>query len=371
MRRDAAVIAVVALALVAWLGWQTRDPAPGPDSVSVRSLLSGAPEHFKRVDGPQPFVFPGDHAAHPGYRNEWWYFTGNLETADDRPLGFQFTLFRFDQGPAPALDSAWPAEALWLAHLAVSDGRSKRFYRAERWARGALGLAGAGTERWWLRDWQVTRGDRGWRLQAATDDFALDLQLEPQRPIVLQGEQGYSRKGSAPGNASHYYSITRLGAQGMLRLEDTDHEVAGRAWLDREWGSGPLDEELAGWDWFSLQLDDGRDVMIYRLRRHDGSTSPFSAGVVVHPDGNITHLGHDDFAATVNRRWRDDGGTRWPVEWRITIAAAQLELHIAPLFDAQRWDGSVVYWEGAVRVRDAANDELLGRGYLELSGYAD
>ncbi len=370
MTRDLILIAALASILVGWLAWQTIADDPDPVRLQASGLLSAEPDEFKRVTGPAPLEFPADHGLHPGYRNEWWYFTGNLDT-EVGPVGFQFTLFRFALDPGPAFDSAWHGEAVWMAHLAVSDGSSKTFYQSERFARGAARLAGADAERWWLRDWQVLATNSGWRLEADAGDVAVELEMERLKPFVLQGEGGYSQKGPEPGNASRYYSATRLTADGRIRLDGQWRSAIGTAWLDREWGSSQLSDDLAGWDWFALQLDDGRELMVYRLRRHDGSPSPYSAGVVVAKDGNPTHLNVDDFTTSERRWWRDHEGHRWPVEWQISVPEAELKLRVEPLFDQQRWDGSIIYWEGALRVLDAGSGKPLGRGYLELSGYAD
>lgn len=371
MRRDLTLLAVVALALLAWLGWQTLPERDDATRLSTSALLNDAPETFRQVSGPRPFSFPEDHAAHPGYRNEWWYFTGNLNGPDGRPWGFQFTLFRFELDHAPRPDSAWSAEAVWMAHLALSDVDGQVFHQAERFARGALGLAGATRDRWWLRDWEVRRkGDR-FELRARADGFGLDLALEAIRPIVRQGDAGYSRKGPQPGNASHYYSITRLESSGTIRVADREWPVEGLAWLDREWGSSQLADNLDGWDWFSLQLDDGRDIMVYRLRTEDGEASRFSAGKVVHSDGDSRTLGPEDFTATPQREWRDAEGNAWPVDWTVEIPSEDLALAVEARFDDQRWTGAVSYWEGAVTVRDARSGEMVGRGYLELSGYSE
>jgi len=371
MRRDSLVLATLALALIAWLAWQAR-PEPTPDTrLSAGGLLNDAPGTFRQVTAPREFEFPADHAAHPGYRNEWWYFTGNLDGPDGRPWGFQFTLFRFELDEAPRPDSAWATDTAWMAHLALSDVQGAIFHQEERFARGALDLAGATPNRWWLRDWQVSRNDRAFELKALAKGFGLDLRLEPLRPIVLQGERGYSRKGPQPGNASHYYSFTRLQASGTIKVGDAAVPVGGLAWLDREWGSSQLAANLAGWDWFSLQLEDGRDVMAYRLRTNAGEASRFSAGKVVYSDGDSRTLGADDFAATPEREWQDPKGQRWPVRWTVEIPSEGLSLNVEARFDEQRWSGAVSYWEGAVAVRDTETGESVGRGYLELSGYSD
>ncbi|MDT8438327.1 MAG: lipocalin-like domain-containing protein [Wenzhouxiangellaceae bacterium] len=368
MKRDLIVLLVLAALAMAWLVQRALEPAAPPGGLSSRALLGSAPEEFRRVTGPEPLNFPADHALHPGYRNEWWYFTGNLDAEDGRRFGFQFTLFRFEIGSGTQPDSEFAAEAVWMAHLALSDVDGERFFSRERFARDSLGLAGATAERWWLRDWEVTRTADGWRLVAGMDGAALDLVLAPAKPVVLQGDAGYSRKGAEPGNASRYYSITRIDTSGQVRIDGAPVAVTGQAWLDREWGSSQLGEGIAGWDWFALQLDDGRDLMLYRLRTDAGEPGPFSAGALVEADGGYTILAREDFELLPLEWWRDRDGVRWPVAWRVRLPAAGLDARVEPAFGDQRWYATVGYWEGAVDVIDD-DGRPLGRGYLELSGY--
>lgn len=371
MHRDVLILIAVSALMVVWLALQVHRPAPQPQRLSAAALLGQAAEDFLRVTGPEPLEFPSDHGMHPGYRNEWWYFNGNLERADGGRMGWQFTLFRLALDPGERADSAWATDAVWMAHLAVSDGHQRRFYSHQRFAREALELAGAKPDHWWLRDWTVTATGRGWKLSAEAPNVAVELELNPVKPVVLQGQGGYSRKGPEPGNASRYYSITRIETSGSIRLDGRTFAVRGFSWLDREWGSSQLGENLAGWDWFALQLDDMREVMVYRLRAEDGTASEFSAGVVVESDGSSRPLAADDFNARVLAAWRDRQGVSWPVAWSVQVPGDGLDLEIRPLFDEQRWYGAVDYWEGAVDVLDAQSREPLGRGYLELSGYAD
>ena len=371
MMRDVFIALVVALIAIAWLAQRAGLEEPAVSTVSGTALLNAAPQVFDRVTGPEPLEFPADHALHPGYRNEWWYFTGNLADEDGRRYGFQFTLFRFAVEPGEQPDSDFATDAVWMAHFAVSDIERERFIASERFARDALGLAGATADEWWLRDWRVSREGSGWRLRARTPEMKLDLRLVPRKPIVLQGDAGYSRKGPEPGNASRYYSITRMDASGRLEIDGAGADVNGLAWLDREWGSSQLGEGIAGWDWFALQLDDGRDLMLYRLRTDQGTASRFSGGVLVQPDGSYRTLGREDFEFEEIRRWRDATGVEWPVAWRVRLDDTALDLEVRPAFDAQRWQATVGYWEGAVRVVNPASGNRLGRGYLELSGYAD
>ena len=370
MHRDGLIILALAVLALIWLSLRVHSNAPEPSAqFSGTGLLATAPESFRRVTEPVPMRFPADHALHPGYRNEWWYFTGNLDGPEGARFGYQFTLFRFALESSEPSDSEFAADAVWMAHLALSDGRTQVFYQHERFAREALDLTGATETQWWLRDWSVTATETGWHLQAGTDAFALDLQLNPAKPIVLQGDAGYSRKGPEPGNASRYYSLTRIESVGQVRVADQVFEVDGQSWLDREWGSSQLGEGLDGWDWFALQLNDGRDLMLYRLRQSDGQASPFSAGVLVEADGAYRILAAEDFNLTPTRRWRDGQGVEWPLDWQLELPAAELQLNVRAVFDDQRWNRSVQYWEGMVDVYE--QDAVIGRGYLELSGYAD
>ncbi|MBS3746047.1 MAG: carotenoid 1,2-hydratase [Wenzhouxiangellaceae bacterium] len=369
--RDAVIAVLIALLAVAWLALRAGSDEPTVSTLSGTALLNAAPEVFDRVTGPEPLEFPADHGLHPGYRNEWWYFTGNLAGEDGDRYGFQFTLFRFAVEPGDRPDSDFATDAVWMAHLAVSDIERERFIASERFARDALGLAGATADEWWLRDWTVSREANGWRLRARSDGLEMDLRMEMEKPVVLQGDSGYSRKGPEPGNASRYYSITRMKASGRLEIDGTGVAVDGLAWLDREWGSSQLGAGIAGWDWFALQLDDGRDLMLYRLRTEAGTASRFSAGVIVEPDGSYRTLGREDFDFEEIRRWRDATGVDWPVAWRVRLPEFGLEFEVRPSFDAQRWYATVGYWEGAVEVIEPASGDRLGRGYLELSGYAD
>lgn len=386
MMRILIILLVVLSTMVIWLHQQTK-PEPIPTGTwSLDVLLGEAPVGFERVLAPRPFEFPSDHAMHPSFRNEWWYFTGRID-APDRPMGFQFTLFRFGMRPPFAEQNAinaWSSDQVWMAHLALSDAGDgdavpARFYQAERFARDTLGLAGATEQRWWLRDWEVISTPTGWQLRAKAENFSLDLNLEPTRPITLQGDQGFSQKGPEIGNASHYYSLTRLDTAGTVTLHHAKDQtndqatetlpVQGHSWLDREWGSGQLSDTQSGWDWFAIHLEDGRDLMLYRLRNLDNTPSEFSKGVLVDAMGKSTGLTLEDFQASPIGWWEDDQGIVWPIRWQIEVPNYDLSLTVEPLFEHQRWTQSVAYWEGAIDVYQAST--RVGRGYLELSGYAE
>lgn len=367
--------AALALLLIAALALLPRTPPPAEDpGVSVAAALGGEEnEGWRRAFEPRDFVFPTDHGPHPEYRTEWWYLTGNLETAEGRHFGFQITFFRIGLSPwRYASDSIWRSNQLYMGHLALTDSGARRFHAFERFARGTAGLAGAEAApvRVWLEDWSLhAEHPSGFplRLRAAEDGVALDLRLEQIRPPVLQGDRGLSRKSAEPGNASYYYSLTRLPAAGTVTADGRSHEVTGLAWLDREWSTSALGPDQEGWDWFALQLADGRDLMFYQLRRRDGSADPLSKGSLVDAGGLARPLGAEEVEIQVLDHWRSPRGTRYPGRWRLRVPAEDLDLLIEPVLADQELALSVRYWEGAVRVSGSA----AGRGYVELAGYAD
>ncbi|MGB1110359.1 MAG: lipocalin-like domain-containing protein, partial [Gammaproteobacteria bacterium] len=281
--------------------------------VSVNQAMGGAvAEGFKRVTGPRPMMFPQDHGPHPDYATEWWYFTGNLETQAGRRFGYQFTLFRIGLAPpgaGPERGSDWRANEIYMGHLAVSDLEAGEHHSRERFARSAAGLAGAQAKpfRVWLNHWQITGSGDPFplRIEAEQDGLSIKIDLKrPDKESVLQGDKGYSQKGLEVGNASYYYSYTRIPTQGSIKIDDAEFQVSGASWFDREWSSSALESDQAGWDWFSLQLDDGRDLMIYRLRYLDATAHPMSAGVLVDAAGQVTHLMASDFQLEPTREWR-------------------------------------------------------------------
>jgi len=267
-------------------------------------------------------------------------------------------------------DSAWRTQQIYMGHIAISDVVAGRHHSAERFARAAAGLAGASTSPFavWLGPWSLRGGTDLFplRLSAGNDDIGLSLQLQAGgKPLLLQGEDGLSRKSARPGNASYYYSFTRLPTRGELRIGDASYRVAGDSWLDREWSSSALDDDQAGWDWFALQLEDGRELMFYQLRDKQGRAHPFSRGSLVQADGSSQALLPDAVKLTPLRHWRAEDGARYPVAWRLQVAEHELDLEVQALLDDQLMEHSVRYWEGAVRVSGSHR----GRGYLELSGY--
>ena len=376
MSRRAGVVwtLLVALALtggVLIMRGERRAPIAAHLTVA-EALSAGDLTGFARAEAPRAFAFPRDHGPHPAFRTEWWYWTGNLAAPDGRRFGFQLTFFRTALTPeAPARDSAWGAHQVYLAHFAVTDVGGRRFGAWSRTERLALGLAGAQPEpfRVWVDDWEAQgEGATGLpvRLRASEGDTAIDLTLEGGKPVVLQGERGLSRKGAEPGNASYYYSLTRMPARGSVTVGGRRFEVTGLAWMDREWSTSALGAELAGWDWVALQLDDGRELMFYRLRRKDGGADRFSAGAIVDSAGGARALSLDDVTLEPVDAWTSPrSGARYPARWRLSIAGLGLDLQIAPVLADQELDVGTRYWEGAVVVAGT----VAGRGYVEMVGY--
>jgi predicted secreted hydrolase len=375
------ILAGIAVAAALWVRGEPQ-PAPGriAATISVTSALGAGDAHgFARATAPRGFSFPRDHGPHPEFRAEWWYYTGNLHARDGRHFGFELTFFRSALGPgAVARDSEWGTRQVYLAHFALTDTRRGRFVAFARSSREALGLAGAQAEpfRVWLEDWSV-EGARPtalpMRLRAAEGRTAIDIVLANAKPMVLEGERGLSRKGPEPGSASYYYSLTRMPARGTVRVDGETLDVEGLAWMDREWSTSALGKDLAGWDWFALQLDDGRDVMFYQLRRGDGGADRFSAGMLVEADGAARPLAHDDVRIEVLATWRSPrSGATYPSRWRLTLPSRGLVLELSPRVADQELIVGTRYWEGAVTVQGTTGDRPIeGQGYAELVGYGE
>jgi predicted secreted hydrolase len=390
-----AVLLAVLLAGAVYLLARRDGPREPRASLSVAGALRGTgTAGFLRATAPRSFRFPADHGPHPGFRTEWWYYTGNLETKEGRRFGFQLTFFRSGlAADPPARTSEWAASQAYLSHFALTDVDGGRFHSFERWSRGALGLAGAQGDpfRVWVESWSAVAssmppaapaapakpggpaGTPAMRLTAAEDGIGIDLDLRPGKPVVLQGDRGLSQKSAEPGNASYYYSLTRMPAAGTIRLGDESFPVTGLAWMDREWSTSSLGADQVGWDWFALQLADGGEVMLYRLRRRDGSADPSSSGTLIGPRGEARPLRLADFRLEDLERWKSPGsGARYPSRWRIRIPADGLDLEVRPLLADQELDVSFLYWEGAVEVTGTHQGRpVTGRGYVEMTGYAD
>ncbi len=352
--------------------------SPPRESTSVvMRVLGASPQGFARAMAPRSLRFPEDHGPHPEFRSEWWYYTGNVAAGDGRRFAFQLTFFRFALSPrATVRSSAWASNQVYMAHFTVTDIDLDRFHAAERFSRGALDLAGAlaAPFRVWLGSWQASAGGTFFpqTLRAEDGGYAIDLRLDQRKPLVLNGDGGFSRKSAGAGNASYYYSVPRLAVSGRLSTPDGVRQVQGAAWFDREWGSSALAPDQIGWDWFALQLSDGRDLMLYRLRTRDGGTDPHSAGTLVEADGKARSLAADEFQLDALAYWRSPrDGARYPSRWRLRVPSAAIDVEVTPETPDQELNLAFRYWEGAARVSGtSAAAEVTGHGHVELTGYA-
>ena len=329
------------------------------------------------------YEFPRDHGSHDSFRTEWWYYTGHLSTVEGRRFGFELTFFRRAVVPpdSPPPASAWALTHLYLAHAALTDVDGKRFLYDEKVSRAGLGKAGAdsGQLRVWIDRWRADASvepDALHHLSATTPHFSLELELTPARPPVIHGRDGVSRKGTEPHETSHYYSITRLNTKGRIIFNGTSTDVTGLSWMDHEFGSGDLGQDLVGWDWFSLQLSNGMDLMLYRLRRGDGQPNSASSGTLIFPDGRLAPLAADDAQVSVLDSWTSPTShARYPHGWELRIPTADLTLTVRPLLKEQELittrSTQVTYWEGAVEIVGRSGSQpISGQGYVELTGYA-
>ena len=337
---------------------------------------------FARATSPRALRFPEDHGPHPEFRSEWWYFTGNLEAGDGRRFGYQFTVFRFALAPATGAvrESAWATNQVYMAHFALSDVAARAFHAFERTSRSALGLAGARASpfRVWVETWSAEGPASGGALapvhvRAEEGDYAVDLVLEQGKAFVLQGDEGLSQKGKALGNASYYYSATRMPTTGSVRVRGESFAVRGASWMDREWSTSALEAGQTGWDWFCLQLDDGRDLMFFRLRGKGGLSDPSSSGSIVEPGGVLRRLSFADVEVVPMGNWKSPrSGGVYPGAFRLRVPAEGLDLEISPWLADQELDVSFRYWEGAIRATGTRSGKpIRGSGYLELTGYAE
>lgn len=367
---------------------------------------------FKQAINPIAFSFPADHASHAGYQTEWWYLTGNLNDEKGHEFGYQFTIFRRAMTPKDAKErgrkSAWAADDFYLLHLAISDIDGKVHADYESLERGVLGIAGSTDVsellkersavdlpnpkmidypkdkpepfvRVWTKDAELNRFRNGWHLNASSPriGFELDLSETPRDvlPIVLHGkprEAGLSRKGPNPGQASYYYSVPRLETKGTLTLDGKKYQIGGLTWMDHEFGSNQLAPDQAGWEWFSIQLDNGVDIMLYVLRNKDGSIEPSSSGMWIDPVGHASYFKVDPTMLTAGRTWKSPhSAAEYPVEW--TFKLPHGELRVKTALDDQEFHSNqgagMNYYEGAIRVEGTDGGKpVKGRGYLEITG---
>jgi predicted secreted hydrolase len=395
----ASVLAIAIIGIAAYLGLRSRTAAGNSTSASLIPLLSeGDTAGFKKAIAPDSLEFPRDLGPHNDYQTEWWYYTGNLSSDTGRLFGFQLTFFRRaiappgDMGdtcldnqagdPVGQADTACPDESAWrtnqlyLAHFTISDIENDAFHPFERFSRGAAGLAGAQSVpyRVWLEDWQAGEVDDGQvRLQARSGNISLDLLLTETLPPILHGEGGLSVKGPEIGNASYYYSLVQQEAQGVVGVEDGQFAVTGLAWKDHEYSTSALSAGAVGWDWFSIQLDNGAALMFFQIRNEDGQIETASSGTFVYPDGSSRSLDSEAWQLEVLDTWTSPTtGITYPAGWQIEIPDLNLILTGQPLMADQELNVSTVYWEGATGFTgQLASQPITGAGYVELTGYGE
>jgi predicted secreted hydrolase len=382
MRRFIAVFLILIVAAFAFWLLRSQDTAV-PANAALESLLvddGTTSDAFARATVPGAVNFPRDLGPHEDYQTEWWYYTGNLQTEDGRDFGYQFTIFRRAMQPmseVPQVDnpSTWRSNQIYLAHFTVSDMGGDEFHVAERFSRGGAELAGAQAQPYyvWLEDWSVTEVEPGTvRIQADTEDVSLDLTLVETMPPVLHGDGGLSQKGPEPGNASYYYSIVRQATSGELVIGEETFQVDGLSWKDHEYSTSALSPGSVGWDWFSLQLDDGSALMLFQIRRDDGSIEPYSSASFISNDGALQTLGHEEWQLDVLDTWTSPhSGGEYPAHWRLRIPSIALDLEGRPMMADQELNVSTIYWEGASEFSGTLSGEpVTARGYVEMTGYA-
>ena len=326
---------------------------------------------------PREFSFPADHAAHEDYRVEWWYYTGNLASEDGRRFGYQLTFFRTGLHKEPTNPSKWAVRDLYTAHFAISEVSSKKHYCFQRNSRQGIEQAGTDADQYrvWNGNWEAKLTGENHRLEASDSEVAIDLTLAPGKPPVLHGDGGLSQKGGSEGNASYYYSFTRMPTEGKVRIGDETFMVTGNSWMDHEFSTSFLEPGQLGWDWMAIQLDSGVDLMLYRMRRANGTTDPYSSGSVIGKAGDLRHVTAVDYTMTPSKTWEStQTGAAYPLHWQVAIPSLNYELQVTPAFESQEMTTAdttgISYWEGAIEINGRGpQGKVSGRGYMELTGY--
>lgn len=357
-------------------------------TVVYASEQKATPSEFVRALPGYQFSFPRDHGSHNTFQTEWWYYSGQVRSTTGQAYGYQLTFFRhgLKSDMVQVNPSRWAMTHLYLAHFALTDIHNSEFRHAEKLSRAGLGKAGADSDRLsvWIDDWSVKTDGWAHYLYATLRSkethrvlAEINFELVPEKPPIIHGVEGISKKGAQPGQASHYYSMPRLRTNGRLTVNGDVHAVSGMSWFDHEFGTNQLGAHHVGWDWFGLQLDDGSELMLYRLRLDDGTSDPASSGSLITPDAQTVHISSDEFLLKPLSTWTSPKSAAvYPSRWRLTLPGHQLTLNVVPYVEAQELitEGStkITYWEGAVRVHgQKGNTPVQGRGYMELTGYAE
>jgi predicted secreted hydrolase len=349
-------------------------------------LMAGSGDPYRLAMPGYQYSFPRDHFSHPEFQTEWWYYTGNVHTREGRRFGFELTFFRQGVDRSSTPPETWDVRDIWFAHLALSDLDGENFLYTERFNRAGPGVAGADVDqaRVWNGNWQAQwkldahapGGMVSQQLDAVADRFSFDFNLTTMKPPIIHGENGVSEKAEGPGHASHYISYTRLATNGSIMLDGRLFNVSGESWMDHEFFTHQLARNQTGWDWFSLQLSDGTEIMLYQLRRKDGSADPYSAGTYVDSQGHKIHLSSREFSLTPGKLWTSPKSRgRYPVDWRIQIPSLGVDANVKARLLNQELVGGTnaipTYWEGCIGVSGLKRGHALaGSGYLEMTGYA-
>ena len=380
-KRYLGLLAALFVVTAVIFGWSSpaSKTKPAVSSIPLSELLGSDNQGFARVDASRRFRFPDDHGAHPDFRTELWYFTGNLASEQGPRFGFQLTIFRLAlASERPEHVSAWATNQIYRAHFALTDIDDRRIQAFERFSRQALGLSGADSDpvRVWLENWTISAAGEDlestrFDLRVAAGDIDLALQLRTVKPVSLPEGGGVVAGGS--GAAFHSYLLSRMGVRGTLRLGDTRLAVTGSAWLDRAWGAVPVSRGQVALNRFALQLDDGRELMCFQLHRRDGTGTPVTTGLLIESDGSVLRLGRRDMSLETLDYWASPrDGARYPARWRLRIPGEQIDMDISPSVADQELNLSTRYWSGTVTLAgEAAGQRLSGSGHVELTGYAE
>ncbi|MBX2860199.1 MAG: hypothetical protein KTR14_03125 [Vampirovibrio sp.] len=350
--------------------------------ILIVPLVHAAP--FQQALPGYPYQFPKDHASHNNFKTEWWYYTGHLKTDAGKNYGYELTFFRSNPGIKNLpTKTNWALNNIYFAHFAVSDESGKKFFHTQKLGRGHskmdAGLFGAETDKYhvWTQNWQATLDKDTHHLAAATPEFGINLDLTPAKPLVIHGKNGVSQKASCKGCASHYYSYSRLNTHGTLHINGKSHPVTGQSWMDHEFGSNQLTDEQTGWDWFSIQLDNNMELMLYILRQKDGGADPNSGGTLINANGKSRYVPLTEFNVIPIDEWKSprSGGT-YPMGWKINLPEENINLTITPAFPNQELHtqipNGITYWEGACRVTGTVQGKkITGQAYVEMTGYAE
>jgi predicted secreted hydrolase len=348
---------------------------------SIEADSPPSPDPWQRAIGPWSWVFPRDHGAHPNFRTEWWYFTGNLEDEAHRKFGYQLTIFRQGVQYTPAqTHSHWAARDFYFGHFTISDLEADQFHVAERVSRGALGEAKAAPDRMdvALGPWTIQQEGAGeqYHLVAHEPGMAIDFEEHPLKPLVREGVGGLSQKAQGMGEASYYYSDTRLETSGRLRIGEKNYAVSGLSWFDHEFSTSSLGKDEVGWDWFCIQLENHEEIMLYALRDKSGAIDPASEGTWVKADGTSERLAPGSFSIEKKAEWKSPhSGAVYPAGWHIVVPGHRADLTVSPAMADQELCltkmGALDYWEGACSIEGRVADApVKGVGYTELTGYA-